>query len=81
MISKEETVATLKQIVDENRSSLVTWIHVGTLIHALKYLQESDDIVHCKDCKHYDSQCQSCERIDGILSEDFFCADGERCET
>ena len=36
------------------------------------------ELVRCKNCKHYDAQCQSCERIDGILAENFYCADGVR---
>lgn len=35
-------------------------------------------LVRCRDCIHYDEQCQQCERIDGIIFPDFYCADGER---
>lgn len=37
-------------------------------------------VVLCKDCKHYDGFSQQCERIDGILLPDFFCADGEKAQ-
>ena len=36
------------------------------------------ELVRCKDCKYWDEQCQQCERIDGIILPDFFCADGEK---
>lgn len=45
---------------------------------ALELLKEQQQIVRCKDCKHYDELCQQCERIDGIIQPEFFCADGER---
>lgn len=36
-------------------------------------------VVRCKDCKHYDSETQSClDGLDGIFQPDWFCADGER---
>jgi hypothetical protein len=36
-------------------------------------------VVRCKDCKHYDSFSQSCrDGIDGIMTPDFYCANGER---
>ncbi len=36
-------------------------------------------LVRCKDCKHYDSFSQSCrDGIDGIMTPDFYCANGER---
>lgn len=37
------------------------------------------EVVRCKDCKHYDSETQSCnDGLDGIFLPDWFCADGER---
>ena len=40
---------------------------------------EQPQIVRCKDCKHYDSETQSClDGLDGIFQPDWFCADGER---
>ena len=36
-------------------------------------------VVRCKECKHYDSETQSClDGLDGIFQPDWFCADGER---
>ena len=42
------------------------------------YNDRDAEIVRCKDCEHYDEQCQQCEFLDGIILPDYFCADGER---
>ena len=40
---------------------------------------EIPELVRCKDCKHYDSETQSClDGLDGIFQPEWFCADGER---
>ena len=37
------------------------------------------ELVRCKDCKHYDSDTQSClDGLNGIFQPDWFCADGLR---
>lgn len=41
-------------------------------------LKNTPDIVRCKDCKYYSWHTDSCDHIGGIVSKDFFCADGER---
>jgi len=42
------------------------------------------EIVRCKYCVHHKNAPQTtdvwCERLDGLLPEDWFCADGERRE-
>ena len=43
MISKEETIKQLQEIVDENKNPLLVKVHIGLLIHALKYLKEEDE--------------------------------------
>lgn len=43
---------------------------------ALNLLKEQKAVVRCCDCKHWDSQCHSCEHFDGIMQPDFYCADG-----
>ena len=43
-----------------------------------KELADQPKIVRCKDCKHYSWHTDSCDHIGGIVSKDFFCADGER---
>lgn len=41
-------------------------------------------VVRCKDCVHHINAPQTtdvwCERIDGLLQRNWFCADGERME-
>lgn len=41
-------------------------------------LEGQPEIVRCKDCKYYSWHTDSCDHIGGIVSKDFFCADGER---
>lgn len=42
------------------------------------------EIVRCKECVHHKNAPKTtdvwCERIDGLLQKDWFCADGERKE-
>jgi hypothetical protein len=42
------------------------------------------EVVRCKDCVHHKNAPKTtdvwCERIDGLLQKDWFCADGERRE-
>lgn len=42
-------------------------------------------VVRCKDCVHHKNAPKTtdvwCERLDGLLPEDWFCADGERRNT
>ena len=42
----------------------------------------AEHLVRCKDCVHHKDAPQTtdvwCEKIDGLLPEDWFCADGER---
>lgn len=45
------------------------------------YAKREEDIIRCKDCKHYDSETQSClDGLDGIFQPDWYCADAERRE-
>lgn len=56
------------------------------LSDALSEYQSADmvEVVRCKDCVHHKNAPQTtdvwCERIDGLLPKDWFCADGERRE-
>lgn len=45
-----------------------------------KWNDNHGELIRCKNCKHYDEQCQQCEKIDGIIQPDFYCADGELAE-
>ena len=42
------------------------------------------EVVRCKDCEHHIKAPKTtdvwCERVDGLLQGDWFCADGERRE-
>lgn len=42
------------------------------------------EVVRCKDCIHHKNAPKTtdvwCERIDGLLQRNWFCADGERKE-
>ena len=43
-MTKEETIQKLQQVVDENQRPLLVRVHIGLLIHALKYLKEQESI-------------------------------------
>ena len=49
-----------------------------TAIDVLESTFDCEELVCCQNCKYWDGQCQQCERIDGIILPDFYCADGER---
>ena len=42
------------------------------------------EVVRCKDCVHHKNAPKTtdvwCERVDGLLPENWFCADGDRGE-
>ena len=51
--------------------------------HVLDFLKLMNDnygfeLVQCKDCKYFSWHTDSCERRDGMVSEKFFCAEGEK---
>ena len=80
-MTREETIEKLQSIIEEDKNSLLSRVHVGFLIHAVKYLKEQQEIVRCKDCKWF-SEKGFCKHPDGgaanIRPADWFCADGER---
>lgn len=42
---------------------------------------EIQELIRCKDCKHYDSFSQECRNgIDGIMTPNFYCGNAERKE-
>lgn len=56
------------------------WIYAKESDTLLKPVQE---LVRCKDCKHYNSETHGCKRnpsVEGWLREDF-CSYGERIES
>ena len=54
------------------------------IVSRLKQVPTADvvPVVRCKDCVHHIDAPQTtdvwCERIDGLLQRNWFCADGER---
>lgn len=49
------------------------------------YADRAQEIVRCKDCKHHDPEDGRCDFGNGIIwnmprQDDWFCADGERCD-
>ena len=49
---------------------------VDLMRDALALLKEQEEVVRCKDCKHYmmtHCNCGGC-----FISDDWYCADGER---
>ena len=80
-MTREETIESLQSIIEENRNCLMPRVHIGFLIHAVKYLKEQNEIVRCKDCKHRGEwSCAVC--IDELFetADNWYCADGERKE-
>ena len=39
-----------------------------------------EEIVHCKDCVHFDIKGEFCSRVEYSMSENDFCGYGERAE-
>ncbi len=77
-MTREECVDGMQRIIDENRNKILVRVHVGYLIHAVKYLKDQLEIVRCKDCKWYDEQISMCDNCGLPREQTFFCADGER---
>ena len=36
------------------------------------------ELVRCKDCKHYKWLVEACDHVGGSVTPDWFCADAER---
>ena len=41
-MTREETINRLQEIVDSNKNALLVRVHIGVIIHALRYLKEND---------------------------------------
>ena len=88
-MTREECVDGMQRIIDEDQNKILVRLHVGYLIHAVKYLKEQPEIVRCKNCKYCVKELNG-ELFCDILAvgyeplgskkvnEDWFCADGER---
>lgn len=60
------------------------WIRYHIFEDTIESIPTADvvEVVRCKDCVHHINAPKTtdvwCERIDGLLQKDWFCADGER---
>lgn len=85
-MTRKECVDGMQRIIDEDRNKILVRVHIGYLIHAVKYLEDQQEIVRCKDCSecYYASnrvpseRTYSCGKHGIDVTLDWFCADGER---
>lgn len=85
MIDREKVILhILSQIAvaKEINSDFIT-LTVGNGKTILKVFEEQQQIVRCKDCKHWEQYSDipvigNCPILDQSKREDWFCADGER---
>ena len=87
MINKDVVVFQIKNMLSNiNKENLLMnggYIENGTaflelMTNVLILLKEQPEIVRCKDCKHYMTIHCTCDGC--CISDDWFCADGERLE-
>lgn len=45
-MTKDETIEGLQDIIDRNKNTLLPRVHIGYLIHAIKYLKEQDEEIY-----------------------------------
>jgi len=73
----------------ENDTDLVTAIHACADVRMIRLIAKAPtvdmvEVVRCNDCVHHKDAPQTtdvwCDRLDGLLPKDWFCADGERRE-
>lgn len=80
MIDRERVI---KKLAVTIQSDSEEWDTVELPIEQAKeilaLLKEQETVVRCKDCKYYDEN-GTCMK-DGFLTDDWFCADGEKGET
>lgn len=57
-MTREECIERLQEIVDQDKNKILVRVHVGYLIHAIKYLkeQEQEKNVYTWICPECDSQ-------------------------
>ena len=75
-MTRNETIDGLQERIDRNKNTLLPRVHIGYLIHAVKYLK----IVRCKDCiLRFTNKCVLHDQAFPVnKGDDWFCADGER---
>jgi len=85
-MTRKECVEGMTRIIDEDRNKILVRVHVGYLIHAIKYLKDQPEIVRCKDCKYWKNGYMNydvhpwlpCMEIE--TNSGWFCGSGERRE-
>ena len=78
-MTRKECVDGMQRIIDEDQNKILVRVHVGYLVHAVKYMKDQPEIVRCKDCwKREFDNCPFYEYSMVVQDDDFFCADGER---
>ena len=72
-IDKETLLTALKQDSERYRKAYANGYNAG-------YEKRDEEIVRCKDCKHWDKDCRECTIKTGWFGcgADWFCADGEK---
>ena len=77
-MTREECIDGLQEIVEFDKNKILVRVHVGFLIHAIKFMKEQKAIVLCKNCKYYDPDTGICSKgyMHGYANT-WFCADGE----
>ena len=80
-MTRKECIDGLQAIIDEDRNKVLVRVHVGYLIHAIKYLKEVDcehaeqDGLGCLEycrCEQDDEpieSCKRCEKYTGNIAE------------
>ena len=83
-MTREECIDGLQKIVEFDKNKILVRVHVGFLIHAIKFMKEHETIVRCKDCKYWKNKYKEydvhpwlpCMEIN--TSGNWFCAYGEK---
>ena len=86
----EEISERLIQVLENNDEIIikkpVLKVSEYKLLYSVEYRKTVNwrPLVRCKDCIHHKNAPQTtdvwCERVDGLLPKDWFCADGDRGE-
>jgi len=79
MIDREKVIKELENYEPYARAFSNITIIGSIVIDTLELLKEQEDVVRCKDCKHYKDETGMCDfcHTHGN-AETWFCADGER---
>ena len=70
-VDKETLLTALKQDSERYRKAYANGYDTG-------YEKRDDELVRCKDCKHWEKSTGHCPYNSIFTADDWFCADGER---